>query len=155
MEDTMCWEIDYKFFAEQKKAQQTRIEQERRAGVIHQLLNEANKQGEPSNVEGTPAKEPALGKRERGATAEAAYITNFPKTSPAKGGAWGLRCRDGYSLASHSRNSCTLRRFERHITSKASPTTGTAPTNPSSAILASMRIMTSEGAPSWRASCTM
>ena len=55
----MCWEIDYKFFAEQKKAQQTRIEQERRAGVIHQLLNEANKQGEPSNVEGTPAKETA------------------------------------------------------------------------------------------------
>ena len=61
----MCWEIDYKFFAEQKKAQQTRIEQERRAGVIHQLLNEANKQGEPSNVEGTPAKETAL--RNRGA----------------------------------------------------------------------------------------
>jgi hypothetical protein len=55
-------EIDYKFFAEQKKAQQTRIEQERRAGVIHQLLNEANKQGEPSNVEGTPAKETAPAK---------------------------------------------------------------------------------------------
>jgi hypothetical protein len=62
MEDTMCWEIDYKFFAEQKKAQQTRIEQERRAGVIHQLLSEANKQGEPSNVEGTPAKETAPAK---------------------------------------------------------------------------------------------
>src|SRR6516165_2798958 len=62
MEDTMCWEIDYKFFAEQKKAQQTRIEQERRAGVIHQLLNEASKQGEPSNVEGTPAKETAPAK---------------------------------------------------------------------------------------------
>src|SRR6266446_276258 len=62
MEDTMCWEIDYKFFAEQKKAQQTRIEQERRTGVIHQLLNEANKQGEPSNVEGTPAKETAPAK---------------------------------------------------------------------------------------------
>ena len=56
----MCWEIDYKFFAEQKKAQ-TRIEQERRAGVIHQLLNEANKQGKPSNVEG-PAKETAPAK---------------------------------------------------------------------------------------------
>jgi hypothetical protein len=62
MEDTMCWEIDYQFFAEQKKAQQTRIEQERRAGVIHQLLNEANKQGEPSNVEGAPAKETAPAK---------------------------------------------------------------------------------------------
>jgi hypothetical protein len=62
MEDKMCWEIDYKFFAEQKKAQQTRIEQERRAGAIHQLLTEANKQGEPSNVEGTPAKETAPAK---------------------------------------------------------------------------------------------
>ena len=62
MEDTMCWEIDYKFFAEQKKAQQTRIEQERRAGVIHQLLNEANKQGEKSNVEGTSVKEIAPAK---------------------------------------------------------------------------------------------
>jgi hypothetical protein len=58
----MCWEIDYKFFAEQKKAQQIRIEQERRAGVIHQLLNEANEQGEKSNVEGTPVKETAPAK---------------------------------------------------------------------------------------------
>jgi hypothetical protein len=55
MEDTMCWEIDYKFFAEQKKAKE--IKQERRAGVIDQLLNEANKQGEKSDVEGTPVKE--------------------------------------------------------------------------------------------------
>jgi hypothetical protein len=53
----MCWEIDYKFFAEQKKAKEARIEQERRAGVIDQLLNEANQQGEKSNVEETPAKE--------------------------------------------------------------------------------------------------
>ena len=42
----MCWEMDYKFFAEQKKAQETRIREEQRAGVIHKLLNEANKQGE-------------------------------------------------------------------------------------------------------------
>ena len=62
MEDTMCWEIDYKLFAEQKKAQEIRIEQERRAGVIDQLLNEANKQGEKSNVEGTPVKETAPAK---------------------------------------------------------------------------------------------
>ena len=27
----MCWEIDYKFLAEQKKAQETRIKQQRRA----------------------------------------------------------------------------------------------------------------------------
>ena len=49
----MCWEMDYKFFAEQKKAQETRIREEQRAGVIHKLLNEANKQGESTN-----AKEP-------------------------------------------------------------------------------------------------
>jgi len=30
----MCWEIDYKFFAEQKKAQAARIKEEQRAGVI-------------------------------------------------------------------------------------------------------------------------
>ena len=58
----MCCEIDYKFFAEQKKAKQIRIEQERRAGVIHQLLNEANKQGEKSNIEGMPVKEAAPAK---------------------------------------------------------------------------------------------
>ena len=50
----MCWEIDYKFLAEHKKAQETRIKQEQRVGVIDQLLNEANKQGEKTNVEGTP-----------------------------------------------------------------------------------------------------
>ena len=58
----MCWEIDYKLFAEQKKAQKIRIEQERRAGVIDQLLNEDNKQGEKSNVEGTSVKEIAPAK---------------------------------------------------------------------------------------------
>jgi protein-disulfide isomerase len=58
----MCWEIDYKLFAGQKKAQEIRIEQERRGGVIDQLLNEANKQGEKSNVEGTPVKETAPAK---------------------------------------------------------------------------------------------
>ena len=42
----MCWEMDYKFFAEQKKAQETRIKEEQRAGVIDKLLSEANKQSE-------------------------------------------------------------------------------------------------------------
>jgi hypothetical protein len=37
-------------------------EQERRAGVIHQFLNQANKQREKSNVEGMPAKEGAPAK---------------------------------------------------------------------------------------------
>ena len=41
-----------------------------------------------------------------------------------------------------------LRLFERHITSKASPTSGTVPTMPSSAILPIMRAMTWLGAPS-------
>lgn len=53
----MCWEMDYKFFAEQKKAQEARIKQEQRAGVIENLLREANKQGDRTNVEGTPVKE--------------------------------------------------------------------------------------------------
>ena len=55
----MCWEIDYKFFSEQKKAQETRTKQEQRR-VIDQLLNDANKQSEKTNVEGTPVKEVAL-----------------------------------------------------------------------------------------------
>jgi peptide subunit release factor 1 (eRF1) len=58
----MCWEIDYKFFAEQKKAQDARIKQEQRAGVIDWLLNEAKKQGEKIEVEGTPVKEVAPAK---------------------------------------------------------------------------------------------
>lgn len=52
----MCWEIDYKFFAEQKKAQEARIKQERRAGIVDQLLNEASKQDEKT-VEEMPLKE--------------------------------------------------------------------------------------------------
>ena len=60
----MCWEIDYKFFAEQKKAKE--IEQQRRAGVIDQLLNDAakqgGKQGEKSDVEKTPIRESAPAK---------------------------------------------------------------------------------------------
>ena len=58
----MCWEIDYKFFAEQKKAQEARTKQQERAGVIDRLLNETNKQGEKTEVEGTPAKEAAPAK---------------------------------------------------------------------------------------------
>jgi hypothetical protein len=61
MEDAMCWEIDYKFPAEQKKVQETRIEQERRAGLIDGLLNQANKQSEKTPEE-TPVKEAAPAK---------------------------------------------------------------------------------------------
>lgn len=56
MEDSMCWEINYKFFAELEKARETR-KQEQRAGVIDSLLNEANKQSDKVNVEGTTVKE--------------------------------------------------------------------------------------------------
>jgi hypothetical protein len=59
----MCWEIDYQFWAEQRKAQEAaRLKQEQRAGVIDQLLNDANKQGEKSDVEATPVKEAAPAK---------------------------------------------------------------------------------------------
>ena len=58
----MCYEIDYKFLAEQKKAQEARIKQERRAGVVDQLLNDANKQGDDAKTEGTPVKEVAPAK---------------------------------------------------------------------------------------------
>jgi hypothetical protein len=62
MEDPMCWEIDYKYFAELEKARETQAKQEQRAGVIGSLLNEANKQSEKTNVEGTTVKEAAPAK---------------------------------------------------------------------------------------------
>jgi hypothetical protein len=58
----MCWEMDYKLFAEQKKAQETRIKQEQRASLIDSLLNEANKQGEKTDVQETVVKEVAPAK---------------------------------------------------------------------------------------------
>jgi len=57
----MCWEMDYRFLAEQKKAQEARIKQEQRDGVIDQLLNDANKQAEKTN-EVTPITEIAPAK---------------------------------------------------------------------------------------------
>jgi hypothetical protein len=55
----MCWEMDYKFLTEQKKAQEARIKQVQRAGVIDQLPNDANKQDHKTNVESTPVTEVA------------------------------------------------------------------------------------------------
>ena len=66
----MCYEIDYQIFAARKKAQEARIKQEQRAGVIDQLLNEANKQGDDTKTEGTP--------RERGHTCEIADVPTAP-----------------------------------------------------------------------------
>ena len=57
----MCWEIDYKFLVEQKKAQETRNKQ-RRADLVDQLLNDAYQQDNETKVEGTPAKEVAPAK---------------------------------------------------------------------------------------------
>jgi hypothetical protein len=58
----MCWEIDYKLFAELEKARETKVKQEQRAGVIDNLLNEANKQSDKTSVEGTTVKEVAPAK---------------------------------------------------------------------------------------------
>jgi Rps23 Pro-64 3,4-dihydroxylase Tpa1-like proline 4-hydroxylase len=56
MEDTMCWEIDYQFWAEQKKAE-AQQKRDQRAGVIDQLLNDANKQTEAEVRDELPVKE--------------------------------------------------------------------------------------------------
>jgi hypothetical protein len=55
MEDTMCYSRDYRIFDDKKKAQETG--QERRAGVIDRLLDDANKLGEKTKAEGPPVKD--------------------------------------------------------------------------------------------------
>ena len=62
MEDSMRWEIDYKLFAELEKARETKIKQEQPAVVIDKLLNEATKQSDKTNVDGTTGKEVAPAK---------------------------------------------------------------------------------------------
>ena len=58
----MCWEMDEWFYAEQEKAKKAKAREEHGAGVIENLLNEANKeaekpQAEPASVtEVAPAK---------------------------------------------------------------------------------------------------
>ncbi len=58
----MCYTRDYKVFDDQKKAEDTQVVQERRAGLIDRLLNAANKHGEKTKAEGTPVKEVAPAK---------------------------------------------------------------------------------------------
>jgi hypothetical protein len=53
----MCWEMDYLFFVEQEKAKKAEAEKEERAGVIKNLLSDANKQAEGVDVEATPVQE--------------------------------------------------------------------------------------------------
>jgi hypothetical protein len=63
MEDPMCWEMDYHWFAEQQKAQEKEREkrkeeqkQAQRADAIDKLLSEANKQADGGD-EMPPVKE--------------------------------------------------------------------------------------------------
>ncbi len=52
----MCWEMDYHWLAERKKAEETKAKQEQRSDVIEKLLSEANKSAEkPEQV--APVKE--------------------------------------------------------------------------------------------------
>jgi hypothetical protein len=56
----MCYSRDYKIFDDRKKAEDAR--QERRAGVIDGLLDEANKHGQKIKAEGPPVKDIAPAK---------------------------------------------------------------------------------------------
>ena len=52
----MCWEMDYYWLAEQKKAEETKAKQERRSDVIEKLLSGANKPADKPE-EAPPVKE--------------------------------------------------------------------------------------------------
>ena len=58
----MCYAKDYRFFDDEKKAQDTQVVQERRAGLIARLLNVANRHGEKAKADKTPVKEVATAK---------------------------------------------------------------------------------------------
>ena len=56
----MCWEMDYWFYAElekAKKAKKAKAREERDAGVIKDLLSEANQEADKTNPERAPLKE--------------------------------------------------------------------------------------------------
>jgi hypothetical protein len=57
MEDSMCWEMDYWFYAEQEKAKKAKAREEHDAGIIENLLNEANKEAEKPHPDTAPVKE--------------------------------------------------------------------------------------------------
>jgi hypothetical protein len=60
-EASMCWEMDYAFYAELEKAKKAEREQHKRAGVISDLLTEAKTQAEKAGVD-APANEPVPAK---------------------------------------------------------------------------------------------
>jgi hypothetical protein len=62
MEDAMCYAKDYRLVDDLKKAEDTQVVQERRAGLIARLLNVANKHGEKAKADKTPVKEVAPAK---------------------------------------------------------------------------------------------
>jgi hypothetical protein len=62
MEDAMCYAKDYNLFDDEKKAEDTQVVKERRAGLIARLLNVANKHGEKAKADKTPIKEVAPAK---------------------------------------------------------------------------------------------
>jgi hypothetical protein len=57
MEDLMCWEMDYHWLAEQKKAEETKARQAQRSEMIEKLLNEASKPAADKPEEAAPVKE--------------------------------------------------------------------------------------------------
>jgi hypothetical protein len=61
MEASMCWEMDYAFYAELEKAKQAEA-REKRAGVIRDLLSGAKTQAEKTGAEAPAANEPVPGK---------------------------------------------------------------------------------------------
>jgi hypothetical protein len=66
MEDPMCWEMDYYWLAEQRKAQEAKAQEaqnkqeaqnrKQRAELLDKLLNEANREADKSK-DATPVKE--------------------------------------------------------------------------------------------------
>jgi hypothetical protein len=60
MEDPMCWEMDYYWFAEQRKAQEAKAQEaqnkKQRTELIDKLLSEANREADKSE-EVVPIKE--------------------------------------------------------------------------------------------------
>jgi hypothetical protein len=60
-EDAMCYSSDYYRMIEAKKAEEARMEQQRRAGQIDKMLEEANKQVEQPK-EARPVKDVAPAK---------------------------------------------------------------------------------------------
>jgi hypothetical protein len=69
MEDSMCWEMDYWYYAEQEKAKKAKAREERDVGVIKNLLNGANQEADKPTLKRHPSKKPCL--RNSGATTTA------------------------------------------------------------------------------------